>query len=100
MRQTGARLNVVHVTSSKADDELMKSNESLLQQKLLEIEPHYFSVENTDVVKAIDQFVREHHIDMLIVIPRKQEFWYSLFHKSNIDKLAFLNRLPLLRLPE
>ena len=100
VRETGAQLNVVHVTSAKPDNDLMKKNESLLQEKLHDIQPSYFSIANSDVVKAIDQFVRQHNVDMLIVIPRKQEFWYSLFHKSNIDKLAFLNRLPLLRLPE
>ena len=100
VRHTGARLNVVHVTSTKPDDNLMKRNESLLQEKLHDIQPAYFSIENPEVVKAIDYFVREHQIDMLIVIPRKQEFWYSLFHKRNIDQLAFLNRLPILRLPE
>lgn len=100
VHQAGAQLNVVHVTSTKPDDDLMKRNETLLQEKLQDVHPIYFSIQDSEVVKAIDQFVRDHQIDMLIVIPRKQEFWYSLFHKSNIDKLAFLNRLPLLRLPE
>jgi hypothetical protein len=100
VQQTGARLHVVHVTRSKPDDDLMKKNEAMLHVALSEVEPLYYSIENPEVFRAIDRFVQANKLDMLVVIPRKQEFWYSLFHKSNIDQLAFLNRLPLLALPD
>jgi hypothetical protein len=100
IQQTGARLYVVHVTRSEPDNALMKKNENLLRNAVQDIEPLYFSIENPEVFKAIDDFVQEHKLDMLIVIPRKHDFWYNLFHKSNINQLAFLNRLPLLALPE
>ena len=100
VQQTKARLSVVHVTRSRPDDALMKENERNIQEALQAVHPRYFSIENPEVFKAIDGFITEHRIDLLIVIPRKHEFWYSLFHKSNVQQLAFLNRIPLLALPE
>lgn len=100
VQQTKAALSVVHVTRSKPDDQVMKENEARIHESLQEVRPEYFSIQNPEVFKAIDQFITEHRIDLLIVIPRKHEFWYSLFHKSNVRQLAFLNRAPLLALPE
>lgn len=98
--QTKAHLNVVHVTRLQPEQDLMKqNNESLLREALHDIEPSYFSIVNPEVFKAVDQFVQEKHLDLLIVIPRRHDFWYNLFHKSNINQLAFLNRLPLLAIP-
>lgn len=100
VHQTGADLYVVHVTRSMPDTELMKKNETLLQEALSEVRPHYHAVNSSKVFEAIDDFVVENNLDLLMVIPRKHEFWSGLFHKNNIDQLAFLNRLPLLALPE
>lgn len=100
LQETGAHLQVVHVTHGKPGNNLTKQNEAVLRHALQDVQPSYFSIESPDVFKAVDAFVREQKLDMLIVIPRKQEFWYSLFNKSNMDQLAFLNRLPIVALPQ
>lgn len=99
VQKTGGELYVIHVTRSEPNNALMKENESLLRESLSDVHPRYFSISSPEVFKAVDDFINEHQLDLLIVIPRKHEFWYGLFHKNNIDQLAFLNRLPILALP-
>lgn len=100
VHDTGGQLHIVHVARSKPDSVSVKQqNEQLLREALQGIEPHYHELETPEVFRAIHEFVRSYELDLLIVIPRKQEFWYSIFHKSNIRQLAFLNRLPIVALP-
>jgi hypothetical protein len=100
IHQTQAQLHIVHVTRTVPDNEsLRQKNEALLKESLQDIEPVYHTIENPEVIQAIDQFIKDNHLDILIVIPRRHEFWYSLMHKSHIKQLAFLNCLPLIALP-
>ncbi len=52
--------------------------------------------ENDDITYAINDFVEKHNIDLLIMIPKKQTIFTSIFHKSNTKRMAFHSHIPLL----
>lgn len=59
---------------------------------------HYSKCE--DVIDGINTFVDEHKIDMVVMIPRVHSVLHNLFHKSNIKRMAFHTKVPLLALHE
>ena len=96
---TGAQLHVVHISRTKPSNEDVKNkNETLLQETLLEVQPKYYAIEDPNVIEAVAHFVKEHELDMLMVIPHKHDFWYSIFHQSHTKQLARLNNMPILAL--
>ncbi len=96
---TGAQLHVVHISRTQThEDETKKRNEAALQLLLQDVAPKYYAVEDPNVIDAIARFVKEHALDMLIVVPHRHGFWHSLFNQSHTRQLAKLNNLPMLAL--
>jgi nucleotide-binding universal stress UspA family protein len=59
----------------------------------------YF-LEGYDFEYEMNSFVDTYKADWLIMIPHKNKFLTSLFHKSNTKKMAFHTHIPLLSLHE
>lgn len=63
---------------------------------LQDLNPEYHFTRNKNYMKAIDDFVLEHHIDLIITIPQKHSFFESLFSSSHTKMLAFHSHIPLM----
>ncbi|MCB0755744.1 MAG: universal stress protein [Flavobacteriales bacterium] len=64
---------------------------------LLEEVEHTFHFENSnDKAHAIEEYLNTHNIDMLAVIPRKNNFFDAIFHRSVTRKLTLHTKVPLL----
>lgn len=64
---------------------------------LLESVEHSFHFENSnDKAAAIENHLNTHNIDMLAVIPRKNNFFDAIFHRSVTRKLTLHTKVPLL----
>jgi len=96
---THAQLHIVHITRAKLENEdVQRKNEGMLQEALAEVAPKYYTIEDPHVIDAAAQFVKDHKLDFLIVIPHKHDVWYSIFHQSHTKQLARLNGMPILAL--
>ncbi len=92
-----AKLHVVFVISHEIKPgSTEEKNRNMVQEQLRVVEPEYYTFHETEVVGAIGHFALENNIQMLIVMPRKQGLWESLFHKSYTKELAKLNQLPIM----
>lgn len=66
-------------------------------EHLLQAQNHSFhTAENTDVVKGINNFVKNKHMDLVVMIPRKHNFFKTLFKKRHTKAMAFHSVAPLL----
>jgi hypothetical protein len=99
IRFTGAELHVVIVTPSEETKGTLEKNQ-LVQQELKEVNPQYHILHEKEVVEAIGHFVKEQHIDLLLVTPRRHGIWEGLFNKDYAKKLVRLEALPILALRE
>lgn len=64
---------------------------------MLETIEHTFHFENSnDKPHAIEEYLNTHNIDLLAVIPRKNNFFDAIFHKSVTRRLALHSKVPLL----
>jgi nucleotide-binding universal stress UspA family protein len=71
-----------------------------LENKLNEIEHVYYFPEKEDLVEGINEFVKDHHADIVAIIPHHYSLLERLFHKSISKSMAFHTNVPLLALPD
>ncbi|MFY0255482.1 universal stress protein [Chitinophaga sp. 30R24] len=96
-----ASVHVVNVSPEIAEQYLTKNKVHLewLRQLLEKYHPDFHYIVGNDVVKGILDFSREHHVSMMITVPRQHAFLSAIFHKSISKELAYNTQLPLLSLP-
>ncbi len=71
--------------------------EGVKLELLFKEQNHSFHViENNDVVKGINTFVEDKHMDMVVMVPRKHNFFKALINKRNTKAMAFHTVAPLL----
>ena len=91
----GAELVVVH--NEKAGNfsaETFKGNVEV-QEIFQALNPKYVFTHEADFKDAMDTFVEENDIDMLILIPRRQSWLSSVFKRSHTRSLAFHTHIPM-----
>ena len=100
MLYTKAHLEVVHVevnpSAKNHDSKNIAGENTKMYEHLISYLPHYYTVYNPSFEKAVDDTIREHSIDLIVVIPKKVSFIDRLLHVSHIDLLAYHSHVPIL----
>ena len=94
LNQMDASLEVVHVDKP----EHLESVPTLLSEQLQDLKPTYHSLIHEHIEDAVAEFIVNHKIDWLLVIPKKHGFFENLFHKSRTKGLAQTSNVPVLAL--
>jgi len=95
---TGAALHVIHINNRK--NAVVEAHKNELEQALQDFNPQYINIEGQDFANAVIHYAKEHEIDLLVVIPQKHGFLDSFFRQRSIRRLAKVNQLPILALPD
>ncbi len=98
--QTSAKLHVLHVNETVKKDTDIAGEIATMKNLLQEVSSQFHLVEDTDFAHAIDTFITQNNIDLLIAIPKKHSFFEGLFRKSHVKTLAFHTHVPLMLLHE
>lgn len=101
MKTFDSKVYVVNVKNNKEPVSVENTMTGLKMENTLSgVEHIYYFPENEDLVEGINEFVEDHHADMVAIIPHRYNLWERLFHKSISKKMAFHSRVPLLALPD
>jgi nucleotide-binding universal stress UspA family protein len=93
-RLMGATLNVIHV-----DKPEKAVTPPITLVNMLELaNPQYHAIINENIEGGVAEFLQEHNIGWLLVIPKKYGFFESLFHKSRTKLLTQVSNVPVLAL--
>jgi nucleotide-binding universal stress UspA family protein len=103
MRLFSSHLHVVNVVREKA--ELVPTTEEAsvgvkLEHSLEDVEHSFHYAENNDVVEGINEYVTEHNIDLVVMIPRTHSVVTNVFKEPHTKRMAFHTKVPLLVLNE
>lgn len=93
-----AEVMVLHVDNGKG--KAVAGNRDKFETILKEVKHSFHLVKNSDVDKAIEEFVNEKEADMVALLARNYGFIESLFHTSVTSKVAFHTKVPYLALHE
>lgn len=99
VHETGAQLHVLHISESEKETDLSQEINTL-KSLLQDLSPQYHTVQNPDFAAAINTFIAQNGIDLLVAIPKKHGFFEGLFRKSHIKTLAFHIHVPILLMHE
>jgi len=95
------QLHIIHVNvPNKKNEDQRLLHKQQLEQDLAEYDPIYVSIENSDVVATIINYVRQHDIQLLLAIPRRHGMWYSIFNQRHTKRLTRINNLPIVTLKD
>ncbi len=94
VRLSNASFYIVHITPKSGPQE--ENANTALNEVFSDIKPQYHIVENRSVIRGMAEFIKQYHIDLLLVMPRKHGLWHNLFNKSYTKQLALLNDLPVM----
>ena len=93
-----ADLHIVNVSNehyvSLSDDYL--AERSKMQELFADFNPEFYFIGMNDFHEAIEQFTKDHDIDLLVVIPKNHSFFDRLFSKSHTKKLVFQSSVPII----
>jgi hypothetical protein len=56
----------------------------------------FYFIGMNDFHEAIDNFIHDYNIDVLVTVPRHDSNARSLYRTSNTKKLAYHSRIPIL----
>jgi nucleotide-binding universal stress UspA family protein len=92
-----AKMVVMHNNPDpKAFDPDLFHNNVMVAEMFKRLRPEFDMVSYEHFLDATHDFVERHHIDMLLVIPKKASWFESLFKRSHTKMLAFHSHIPLL----
>jgi nucleotide-binding universal stress UspA family protein len=91
------RLYIVNIDSEHYVQlsEEYKTETNKLAEKLKEYNPEFFYIRLFDFVEAINQFVADNKIDLILTFPRKHSFLSNVFKTTHTTKLAYHSHVPI-----
>lgn len=91
-------LHIVNVSNEHyvSVTEEYQQGKKRFQQMFKDFNMEFYFIGMNDFHEAIDNFVRDYHIDLLVTIPRHHSNSRGLFKSTHTKKLAYHSHIPLL----
>ncbi|HTS43962.1 MAG TPA: universal stress protein [Puia sp.] len=93
-----ANLHVVNVDSEhyvELTDEYKKER-AKLDEMIKEYNPEYYFIRMFDFVDAINQFVKDRNIDIILTVPKEHSVFSYVFKTTHTSKLAYHSHVPII----
>jgi|SRR5882724_3362938 len=90
-------VNVDHEHYVELTDEY-KAERAKLETLLKDYHPSFYFIRMFDFMEAINQFVTDKDIDLILTFPRKHSFLSNIFKTTNTTKLAYHSHVPIVAL--
>ena len=97
-----AELHILHVSTKSGNSSCAETfqESGLLQDILGEFNPVYHFVNDTDIEKGINEFVERNKLDLLIIIPKRNNLIHNIFHHSHSKRLVLHTHVPVMAIHE
>jgi nucleotide-binding universal stress UspA family protein len=92
------KLHIVHVSREKVTQlpPALQSEKEKIDQMFADFKKEFYFITREDFYEALDQFVNEQGIDILVTVPKHPSNSSSLFRTSHTKKLAYHSHIPIL----
>jgi len=96
IRPFNIKLDVLNVVDGvQPTSEGVTCSRTLLNE-LSEFNPEYHFIDNNKVKEGVDNYIDQHHSDLLVIMPGRHGFVDGLFHKSESKRLIQNPPVPVL----
>ena len=92
-----ADLHIVNVDDEHYVEltEEYKAEREKLHKMVKEFNPEYYFIRMYDFMDAINQFVMDKNIDMILTVPKNHSFLSNVFKTTHTSKLAYHSHVPI-----
>ncbi|MBL0232508.1 MAG: universal stress protein [Chitinophagaceae bacterium] len=93
------QLHIIHVTKESYGETLppeLELEKQKLKSMFSRFDPKFHFLVKQEFFQAIDQFIKELDIDVIITIPRHQSNATSIFKSTHTKRLAYHSHIPIL----
>ena len=73
---------------------------AVMQEMFSNYNPEFYFIGMNDFYEAIEQFIKDKNIDILITIPRHHSFFSNVFRSHHTKKLVYHSHVPVLAVHE
>jgi nucleotide-binding universal stress UspA family protein len=87
-------VNVDHEHYVQVTEEY-KSERGKVETMLKDYQPEFYFIRLFDFMDAINQFVLDNKIDLILTFPRKHSFLSNIFKTTNTTQLAYHSHVPI-----
>jgi len=97
-----SEIDILHVfTKSGEIPSITEAIEGLkIENNFKGIKHKFVATQNNNIVEGIYDYAKQHKADLIVMIPRKRNFFEKMFSKQNTKQLAFQSKIPLLSLSD
>jgi nucleotide-binding universal stress UspA family protein len=92
----GSKIHVLHITSGYGLTENQKKNKSTLEKLLSDLNHEFYEVASQEVIEGINNFQKDHKVDLLAMVQNKHTFLERLFIEPIIKKIGFHVSIPFM----
>jgi nucleotide-binding universal stress UspA family protein len=97
----GAKLNVVNIQKPGEIMTPQQVNGKIRLEPMLQSTLHeHFTLENASVEDGLQEFLTNHHSQLLVMVAHKHSWWQRLVHGSHTKQMAYKSNIPLLVLQD
>lgn len=101
-----AELHIVVFTDEKKDKALtLVEHQHQLGSYTEMIKAHYgvsavaSHIHGNDLENSLNQYIKDHQIDILAMVTHKRNFFETIFHPSTTKRISYHTKIPLLAIP-
>jgi nucleotide-binding universal stress UspA family protein len=88
-------LDIVHYGTDYRNDA-----KTIMEHMLADCRPNFHFLIETSFIEAMNRFLEEQHIDLLVIVSRTHGFFENLFRKSHTKELAYHSAIPVMAVHE
>ncbi|OBX27228.1 nucleotide-binding universal stress UspA family protein [Gelidibacter algens] len=89
-------IDVVYISKSTKLSIRQEDNQLFIKEALCKNEINFKTLDSKNVVEAIEQYVKDHPIDMLVMVNTRESFLESFLYPSRVDQLSLDLKVPFL----
>jgi nucleotide-binding universal stress UspA family protein len=86
-------VNKEHYVSITED---IEKGKAVFREMFKSFKTEFYFLTMNDFYEAVDNFVKDYHIDILVTVPKHQSNAVSLFKSTHTKRLAYHSRIPIL----
>lgn len=94
-----AQIHFVHVRDA-GSNRFEQEKERIFSTLFTDGEPPFAfeiaEIEADSVSEALNEYAEQHHIELVVLVTKRRNFWEQLFHKSQTRNLARITRKPMM----
>ena len=91
-----AIIDVLYISKSDKLSRRQEDNKRFLSEELCKNQLNFKTISNKSIVNAIFTYIKEHNVDMLVMVNTRHSFLEHMLFKSTIDEMSLHLDIPFL----